>query len=202
MLDSGLKPALLIGAALGLIPVNAPWVTAEFAFVRVRRTRLKERAGQGEAAAKSAIVVVIEINDSPNLDVGAEDKVPDDELYRRLLARLLAKFEGATGRLPTNRESMQDPKPSSAEGPHRRQRIAERSPQGDRRADLTHAADSGAANTATCAGRPFIMYLEIPHEEIDPDFAVPAGSGWDLLPGQVGGDNERQGRVLIGAPMQ
>ncbi|MBE0546150.1 MAG: RimK family protein [Rubrivivax sp.] len=39
-------------------------------------------------------VFVIEINDNPNLDVGAEDKVMGDELYRRLLAHLLAKFEG------------------------------------------------------------------------------------------------------------
>src|SRR5450631_679026 len=33
-------------------------------------------------------------------------------------------------------------------------------------------------------------------------FAVPAGSARNLLPGQVGGDDERQGRVPIGAPMQ
>ena len=39
-------------------------------------------------------VFVIEINDNPNLDVGAEDKVLGDALYRRLLAHLLAKFEG------------------------------------------------------------------------------------------------------------
>ena len=36
---------------------------------------------------------VIEINDNPNLDVGAEDKVLGDEVYRRLLAHLLARFE-------------------------------------------------------------------------------------------------------------
>lgn len=39
-------------------------------------------------------VFVIEINDNPNLDRGAEDKVLGDEVYRRLLAHLLAKFEG------------------------------------------------------------------------------------------------------------
>lgn len=38
-------------------------------------------------------VFVIEINDNPNLDVGAEDKVLGDEIYRRLLGHLLAKFE-------------------------------------------------------------------------------------------------------------
>lgn len=42
----------------------------------------------------AAGVFVIEINDNPNLDVGAEDKVLGDEVYRRLLGHLLAKFEG------------------------------------------------------------------------------------------------------------
>jgi glutathione synthase/RimK-type ligase-like ATP-grasp enzyme len=42
----------------------------------------------------AAGVFVIEINDNPNLDVGAEDKVLGDEVYRRLLTHLLAKFEG------------------------------------------------------------------------------------------------------------
>ena len=41
-------------------------------------------------------VFVIEINDNPNLDVGAEDKVLGDEVYRRLLDFLLARFEGRT----------------------------------------------------------------------------------------------------------
>jgi hypothetical protein len=41
-------------------------------------------------------VFVIEINDNPNLDVGAEDKVLGDEVYRRLLEFLLARFEGRT----------------------------------------------------------------------------------------------------------
>lgn len=35
----------------------------------------------------------IEINDNPNLDVGAEDKGLGDEVYRRLLGHLLAEFE-------------------------------------------------------------------------------------------------------------
>jgi len=42
-------------------------------------------------------VFVIEINDNPNLDVGAEDKVSGDEVYRRLLGHLLAKFEARNG---------------------------------------------------------------------------------------------------------
>jgi glutathione synthase/RimK-type ligase-like ATP-grasp enzyme/mannitol/fructose-specific phosphotransferase system IIA component (Ntr-type) len=43
---------------------------------------------------------VIEINDNPNLDVGAEDKVLGDEVYPRLLAHLLARFEGRNGAEP------------------------------------------------------------------------------------------------------
>jgi CBS domain containing-hemolysin-like protein len=56
-------PLLLILAALVLIFLNALWVIAEFAIVRVRRTRLEELAGQGVDAAKSAIVVVDKISD-------------------------------------------------------------------------------------------------------------------------------------------
>ena len=63
MFESGLKPLLLILAALALILLNALWVAAEFAIVRVRRTRLEELAGQGVEAAKSAIVVVDGISD-------------------------------------------------------------------------------------------------------------------------------------------
>ncbi len=63
MFESGLKPLLLILAALALIGLNALWVAAEFAIVRVRRTRLEELAGQGVEAAKSAIVVVDGISD-------------------------------------------------------------------------------------------------------------------------------------------
>lgn len=58
VLQSGLRPLLLILAALALIGLNALWVAAEFAIVRVRRTRLEELAGQGVEAAKSALVVV------------------------------------------------------------------------------------------------------------------------------------------------
>lgn len=44
-------------------------------------------------------VFVIEVNDNPNLDVGAEDQVLGDELYRRLLGHLHSLFEarGASG---------------------------------------------------------------------------------------------------------
>ena len=63
MLEAELKPLLLVAAALALILVNALWVAAEFAIVRVRRTRLEELAGQGVEAAKSAIVVVDGISD-------------------------------------------------------------------------------------------------------------------------------------------
>jgi CBS domain containing-hemolysin-like protein len=58
MVEFGLMPLFLILAALALILFNAVWVAAEFAIVRVRRTRLEELAGQGVEAAKSAIIVV------------------------------------------------------------------------------------------------------------------------------------------------
>jgi CBS domain containing-hemolysin-like protein len=50
-------------AILALMLFNATWVAAEFAIVRVRRTRLEELAGQGVEAAKHAIVVVDGISD-------------------------------------------------------------------------------------------------------------------------------------------
>jgi glutathione synthase/RimK-type ligase-like ATP-grasp enzyme len=48
----------------------------------------------------AAGVFVIEVNDNPNLDVGAEDKVLGDEVYRRLLGHLLAKFEARDASAP------------------------------------------------------------------------------------------------------
>jgi len=63
MLESGIKPLLLILAALALVLLNGLWVAAEFAIVRVRRTRLEELAGEGVEAAKSAIVVVDGLSD-------------------------------------------------------------------------------------------------------------------------------------------
>jgi CBS domain containing-hemolysin-like protein len=58
-----LPTVLSILAVLALILLNATWVAAEFAIVRVRRTRLEELAGQGVEAAKHAIVVVDGISD-------------------------------------------------------------------------------------------------------------------------------------------
>jgi CBS domain containing-hemolysin-like protein len=58
-----LEAGVLILAALALILLNGVWVLAEFAIVRVRRTRLEELAGQGVESAKHAIVVVDRISD-------------------------------------------------------------------------------------------------------------------------------------------
>jgi len=55
-----LVPVLAVTA---LIFLNASWVAAEFAIVRVRRTRLAELAGRGVEAAKHAIVVVDSMSD-------------------------------------------------------------------------------------------------------------------------------------------
>jgi CBS domain containing-hemolysin-like protein len=50
---------LLPGAAtLALVVINGVFVAAEFAIVRVRRTRLEELAGEGRQAAKEAILLV------------------------------------------------------------------------------------------------------------------------------------------------
>ena len=57
---------------------------------------------------------VIEINDNPNLDVGAEDKVLGDEVYRRLLAHLLARFEARNGAPAVTR--IADPASAPASG--------------------------------------------------------------------------------------
>lgn len=54
-------------------------------------------------------VFVIEINDNPNLDVGAEDKVLGDEVYRRLLGHLLAKFDGRNGAIAVERSAAARP---------------------------------------------------------------------------------------------
>jgi CBS domain containing-hemolysin-like protein len=58
MFDLGLMPLLFILATLTLVLVNGVFVAAEFAIVRVRRTRLEELAGQGVEAAKDAILIV------------------------------------------------------------------------------------------------------------------------------------------------
>ena len=58
MFDVTLRPLLLILVALALVLLNGVFVAAEFAIVRVRRTRLEELAGQGVEAAKDAILIV------------------------------------------------------------------------------------------------------------------------------------------------
>jgi CBS domain containing-hemolysin-like protein len=61
--DVTLSTLFSILAVPALILLNATWVAAEFAIVRVRRTRLEELAGQGVDAAKQAIVIVDGISD-------------------------------------------------------------------------------------------------------------------------------------------
>ena len=58
MFEVTLKLLLPILATLALVLVNGVFVAAEFAIVRMRRTRLEELAGQGTEAAKRAILVV------------------------------------------------------------------------------------------------------------------------------------------------
>ena len=50
-------------AALVLVLVNGVFVAAEFAIVRVRRTRLEELVGEGSEAAKQAIVLVDHVSE-------------------------------------------------------------------------------------------------------------------------------------------
>jgi CBS domain containing-hemolysin-like protein len=54
---------LPILAAIALVLINGVFVAAEFAIVRVRRTRLEELAGQGAEAAKRAILVVDSVSE-------------------------------------------------------------------------------------------------------------------------------------------
>ena len=78
MFEVALKPLLLMLTAFGLILLNALWVAAEFAIVRVRRTRLEELAGQGVEAANDAIIIVDRVRIRGlvlNLDFRSE---PDD----------------------------------------------------------------------------------------------------------------------------
>src|SRR5262245_66672170 len=58
MFAVALKFLFSILAAVALMVLIALWVAAEFAIVRVRRTRLEELAGQGVEAAKDAILIV------------------------------------------------------------------------------------------------------------------------------------------------
>jgi magnesium and cobalt exporter, CNNM family len=57
------SPFFLIIATLALVLVNGVFVAAEFAIVRVRRTRLEELAGQGIKAAKDAILLVDHVSE-------------------------------------------------------------------------------------------------------------------------------------------
>jgi CBS domain containing-hemolysin-like protein len=63
MLNIALWPVFLFLAAFALVLINAVFVAAEFAIVRVRRTRLEELAGQGIEAAKNAIVLVDHVSE-------------------------------------------------------------------------------------------------------------------------------------------
>ena len=58
MFEVILRPLLSILVALALVLLNGVFVAAEFAIVRVRRTRLEELAGQSVEAAKDAILIV------------------------------------------------------------------------------------------------------------------------------------------------
>ena len=58
MADAIFTLLLPIAATLTLVVVNGVFVAAEFAIVRVRRTRLEELAGEGKEAAKNAILLV------------------------------------------------------------------------------------------------------------------------------------------------
>ena len=57
------SPFFLIIATLALVLVNGVFVAAEFAIVRVRRTRLEELIGQGVEAAKDAILLVDHVSE-------------------------------------------------------------------------------------------------------------------------------------------
>ena len=57
--------------------------------------------------------VVIEINDNPNLEVGIEDAVLKDELYRRVLGDLVRRIELRRGQAP-RRTSMPEAQPELA----------------------------------------------------------------------------------------
>lgn len=54
---------VFIFAALILIFLNAFFVAAEFAIVKVRRTRLEELSGQGVKPAKNAIILVDQLDE-------------------------------------------------------------------------------------------------------------------------------------------
>jgi hypothetical protein len=60
---------------------------------------------------------VIEINDNPNLEVGIEDAVLKDELYRRVLADLVRRVELRRRQVSTageRRNGVPEPVPEAA----------------------------------------------------------------------------------------
>ncbi len=63
MFEITLSVVPFILAALVLVLVNGVFVAAEFAIVRVRRTRLEELVGEGSEAAKRAIVLVDHVSE-------------------------------------------------------------------------------------------------------------------------------------------
>jgi len=63
MFEFPVGPLFSILAAIALVLVNGVFVAAEFAIVRVRRTRLEELAGQGIEAAKDAIILVDHVSE-------------------------------------------------------------------------------------------------------------------------------------------
>ncbi len=64
----------------------------------------------------AAGVFVIEINDNPNLDLGVEDKILGDEVHRRLLGHLLAKFEARDAMAPAVSETGRKPAKAAIPG--------------------------------------------------------------------------------------
>jgi len=63
MFDAVANSLLLILVTISLVLLNGVFVAAEFAIVRVRRTRLEELAGQGIAAARNAILLVDHVSE-------------------------------------------------------------------------------------------------------------------------------------------
>lgn len=54
---------IFILLAFVLVGLNAFFVAAEFAIVKVRRTRLEELAGQGSIAARNSIICVDQLDE-------------------------------------------------------------------------------------------------------------------------------------------
>jgi CBS domain containing-hemolysin-like protein len=61
--DAVANSLVLILVTVSLVLLNGVFVAAEFAIVRVRRTRLEELAGQGIPAARSAVVLVDHVSE-------------------------------------------------------------------------------------------------------------------------------------------